>query len=316
MEDLVKRYLKSCQINGNTEGTIANYSNSLATFLEWRAENVPSLTPQELNAEYLEEYTHYLLDRDFAISTINVRLGILNSFLSHLKTRHLCPYEIKAKPIRAREIALEPFSDEQLTELYDCCLMRKSLDRIRDYVFMRTLEETGMRLGECLDLKVDEIDFRNSVIQLRFTKNRKIRNVYLTPLMKQELQTYIDARNKFLAKKKIKSDALWITTRTGHTGQCLTRSVLQKRISAYGAMAGIDIRVSPHTFRHTFARNWIVAGGDMLVLKDLLGHSTLDMVLRYVKLWDNDRQNIYESVMATRTKKSTVKKFAKSIKSS
>jgi len=49
----------------------------------------------------------------------------------------------------------------------------KTLDRYRDYTIMRLFEETGIRLGECLALKIDDIDMKNNVIKLRQTKNKK-----------------------------------------------------------------------------------------------------------------------------------------------
>ena len=59
-------------------------------------------------------------------------------------------------------------------------------------------------------------------------------------------------------------------------------------IADLGRRAGVGTRCSPHTFRHTFARSFLVNGGDVFSLQQILGHTTLDMVRRYVSLTEAD----------------------------
>lgn len=70
----------------------------------------------------------------------------------------------------------------------------------------------------------------------------------------------------------------------------------QGQITRYGRLAGIQgVRVSPHTFRHTFAKNWIVNGGDVFSLQKMLGHTTMEMVRRYVNLASEDVSRAHRS---------------------
>ena len=71
-------------------------------------------------------------------------------------------------------------------------------------------------------------------------------------------------------------------------GKVLTREMLWMLVKKYVARAGLNAKVSPHTLRHTFARAYLVNGGDAFSLQRMLGHSTLDMVKRYVALADTD----------------------------
>ncbi|WP_443111913.1 tyrosine-type recombinase/integrase [Alicyclobacillus sp. ALC3] len=74
-------------------------------------------------------------------------------------------------------------------------------------------------------------------------------------------------------------------------GTPISKRYVQELIQDYGETAHIrDVRVSPHTFRHTMAKYYILAGGDIFSLQKILGHSTLDMVRRYVELFSTDVQ--------------------------
>jgi integrase/recombinase XerD len=71
----------------------------------------------------------------------------------------------------------------------------------------------------------------------------------------------------------------------------MTRHAVQQMISKYGKLAKMTkVRVSPHTFRHTFAKMWILNGGDAFSLQKILGHTTMDMVRNYVNLASSDVQ--------------------------
>ncbi len=71
-------------------------------------------------------------------------------------------------------------------------------------------------------------------------------------------------------------------------GTGLTFHGIQQILKRLKASAGLERRCSPHTFRHTFAHNYLVNGGDVFTLQRILGHTSLDMVRRYVALADTD----------------------------
>jgi integrase/recombinase XerD len=74
----------------------------------------------------------------------------------------------------------------------------------------------------------------------------------------------------------------------GRWGSALTARGIQLAIARLGRRAAVGTRCSPHTFRHTFARGYLVNGGDVFSLQQILGHATLDMVRRYVSLSEAD----------------------------
>jgi len=313
LKEEIKRYLMTCRARGAAPNTIDSYGNNLMVFTRWQEEQSPQFTLDKMGSEDVEHYTFCLMEK-YSLVTCNNKLRALSAFVSYLKERGKCPQDVRVRMVRAQETDIEPFTDEQLEGIYDACLMHEGLNRVRDYTFMRILEETGMRLQEALTLRLGDIDISGGIVTLRNTKNRKLRHAYLTPIMKQEMGDYLNLRARFLAERGLDGDYVWIATTPQFAGQLMSGGTIQRHIREYGEMAGVNIRVSPHTFRHTFARNWIIAGGDMFTLKELLGHSSLEMVLKYVKLWSKDRQNNYNRVMATRTKGSNVKQYNRRFK--
>lgn len=158
----------------------------------------------------------------------------------------------------------------------------------RDYCSMLVLLDTGMRLKELLGLTFDDVDLDRGVIRLNpeTTKGRKYREVYVQKRCVEALKTYL----KYRGQAEVDTDAVWLST----NGTPLSRTDLQNRIRAYGRAAGIKgARCSPHTFRHTFARMFIMAGGDGLVLMQILGHTAMDMVRKYVNLWSVDKKRLH-----------------------
>lgn len=312
MRDHLERYLKSCRARDVGVRTIENYRTNISLFRKWWEESRPGSDVSTLRAEDIEDYMFHLMDMPFSPTTRNNKLRDLRAFVKYLQNREIIAANVKVILMKIPETEIIPLSDEQLAEVYDACLVQRTLDRYRDFALMRLLEETGIRLGECLRLTVADVNLKSDSIKLRLTKNKKVRSAYLTPAMKRDLVTYLEARRHFLIAHGVISEWLWVVVRGKGIGDPLQKRTIEDRMTKYGERAGIPIRVSPHTFRHTFARSFIVGGGNMLVLKELLGHSTLEMVLRYVKLFDTDRQDAYLKVMAKRAqdqRRNNLKKF-------
>jgi integrase/recombinase XerD len=290
-EEQLEKYLRKCAGRGGcAPGTIKSYRYNLLTFQKWWKDDLENLTDDDI-----DDYIFHLQEIGLSTTTQNNKLRDLRAFLRYGEGRGWVQ-GISIRLLNAQEPDIIPLTNTQLKDVYEACLLSDGLDRLRDYTLMRMLEETGMRIGECLRISIPDIE-GDSIIRLKQTKNKMAREAYLTPAMRKDLKVYMEARQRFLAENKIKSDALWIAVKGPTKGQALSIKTIQEQMSSYGSYAGIETRVSPHTFRHTFARNYLMAGGDLFTLQDLLGHSTLEMVRRYVRLFGQDRQKNYLQTM-------------------
>jgi integrase/recombinase XerC len=184
------------------------------------------------------------------------------------------------RPPIARADQLQPFTQDQVSALLAAA--RRSRHPRRDEAILLFLVDTGARASELCGLRVKDLDFsgrRCTVIG----KENKQRALFLGRRSTKALWQY-------LREEPREPDApLFLADSGRRAGEALTRSGLLQLIRRLGRAAGLEAcRCSPHTFRHTFAVEFLRAGGNVFTLKELLGHTTLAMVNRYVALAQAD----------------------------
>jgi integrase/recombinase XerD len=154
---------------------------------------------------------------------------------------------------------------------------------IRNYALISLLYDTGGRISELLELKVDDIQLDEKILTVK-GKGGKGRVVPFGDRSLIGLVKYLNRRDKSFGKK----EALFLTK----FGNPLMRRMTNKIIERIGEKAKVEnVRFSAHTFRHTFAKNWLMNGGDIFSLQKFLGHRTLDMVRNYVNITFKDIQS-------------------------
>jgi integrase/recombinase XerD len=146
---------------------------------------------------------------------------------------------------------------------------------------MLMLLSTGMRISECLNLTISDVDFKNNRILIRESKNRTPRIVGMAKKIKPELQRFIR-----LCHPNAKSFDILFQNQDGGK---MADNTIQENFREYGKQANIDprIRVSPHTYRHTYAINYLKNGGSTASLREQLGHRTIETVEKYL-YWSSD----------------------------
>lgn len=128
-----------------------------------------------------------------------------------------------------------------------------------------------------LSFKIGDIDFENSTIILKITKNRKQQIIPIT-------NSLLIILNEYLKYRKGKDeDYLFCNIYGGK----LHPSALESAIKKYNLKRGVN-KTSLHLYRHTFAKKWILKGGDIFRLQKILGHSSLEMVKQYVNMFSDD----------------------------
>jgi len=206
-------------------------------------------------------------------------------------------------PPKPEQPAIEPFSREDVEALLDACERTVSYTRPgknecsnarptadRDRAIILLLLDTGIRAAELaadprrgtLGLRIQDLDQRNLHIKV-YGKGDKERIIPISPTTSKAIWRYLVSRPDIDP-----TDPLFISTRGGP----FTTSGLLQLIRSLGKRAGIP-HAYPHRFRHTFAINFLRNGGNVLELQRLLGHSTLQMVNRYVAIAQVDLENAH-----------------------
>lgn len=166
----------------------------------------------------------------------------------------------KVKPLKGVTKRLRYLMPSELQTLISNCS-----DHLRPIVTV--LAHTGMRKGETLSLRWDQVDFEKGIITLTDTKNGECRHVPMDETVKTTLRDM-----------KRKGEYVFPGLKPG-------RPLVWVELSFHNALekSGIeDFKI--HDLRHTFASNLVMAGVDLMTVKELLGHKTMDMTLRYAHL--------------------------------
>ena len=156
----------------------------------------------------------------------------------------------------------------------------------RNYVFLKLLLDTGLRMNEMINLKPRDIDFNTSSIHVKVTKTDSQRYVCFTESTKQLLYKFIVTHTT--------NDYLFYDFKTNKK---LTTSSVESFIHRLKNRLEIDVSITPHKWRHTFATNFIRQGGDLETLRLILGHTNLKTTQKYLHLSKNDIIANYMTVM-------------------
>src|SRR5690625_2259616 len=239
--------------------------------------NIRSLTSDIITDEYIL-YNVDELNTKYA--TIAATLRALRAFLNWAVNKERI---IKNSPMeeitigKVRPRTIETFSRSQLRDLFEQPDLSLFVG-IRDYAMLTLFIETGIRVRELSDIKLDDVRFSDNQILIR-GKNGEDRLVPFQTHTRRVLREYIQARGYS------DIDNLFVS----HDDLPMNRDSVRRRIVKYGRMANItNVRCSPHTFRHTFAKMYIQNGGDVFSLQSILGHKSMEMVRVYVNLFSNE----------------------------
>jgi integrase/recombinase XerD len=276
-ENAKAAFIKFCKLKNLTERTIEFYEEDLMYLQNYvNAKYLDEITQETLDDFILEE-----LDKGRRTTTLNTRLRGLRVFFKFCAEREYME-ELSIKLLKDDAELKEPYTDAELLKL----LARPKSNRwaeYRSWAMINYLVATGNRARTIVNIKISDVNFDENTIHLRAMKNRHQQIIPLSPALKEVLEEY-------LSSWKWSFDDYLFPSSSG--GQLATTS-FQQAIRKYNAERGVS-KTSIHLFRHTFAKNFILAGGGLVQLQMLMGHSTLDMTRHYVNLYGADLSKDFE----------------------
>ncbi len=184
---------------------------------------------------------------------------------------------------KAPKAILQTFSEDQIRRLLRAINQRSTVG-FRNYCIIPVFPDTGIRLSELVTLELPHLHLDQAYFKV-LGKGAKERIVPIGAHVQKALWKYIHHHRPEPFHPNIQNAFL---TRDG---RALSPSSVYQRISDYGEKAGLKgVRCSPHTFRHTFAKNFLLNGGNVFTLQKILGHSSLEVVRIYINLASDDVQ--------------------------
>lgn len=231
-------------------------------------------TPVHLvTREHIEAYLVSMHERGLAAATVAKHYRSLQQLFRWLAEEgeiERSPFE-RMRPPAVSEQPVEVLSEEELSRLLASC-NGQTFENRRDNALLRLLADTGVRASEIMGLTLQDVDFETDVAYV-LGKGRRPRAVPFGPRTANALRRYMRMRARHPLAQA--SDSLWL----GRKG-ALSNSGLRQMLERRGLEAGVE-NVHPHRFRHTFAHQWLAAGGQETDLMRLAGWRSREMVARY-----------------------------------
>ena len=236
---------------------------------------------RDLTVKFLREhFVFYMLEElGLKVNTINGRIRSVRGLIQFLFREGylLKDYSADLAVLKGEKVVIATFSEDEISRLLHQP-DQKTYTGLRDYTIMLLLLETGIRISELVGITMADVHLREGNVLVN-GKGSKQRLVPIQSKMRQVLQRYLRERGNAV------TDALFLTV----DNSPLAIGSIQKLIKEYGEQARItDVRVSPHTFRHTMAKFYVLAGGDIFSLQRILGHSSMETVRIYVEMFSHD----------------------------
>jgi integrase/recombinase XerC len=227
--------------------------------------------------ETVRLFMSQLRERNYCKSTVARKLATLRSFYKFLVRRgHRSSNPVA--PIRT------PKQEKRLPKSLEFDDIEKLLSNCdtttllgaRDRAILETLYSTGIRVSELVALDVADVDLSNNVVRIR-GKGKKERVIPIGPGAVRAVIHYLDLRRNKPQSPKADLQALFINK---HGQRLSTRSV-RRKLDKYLLEAGLDLSVSPHTLRHSFATHMLRQGADLRSVQEMLGHQSLSTTQIY-----------------------------------
>ena len=288
MEELLSVFLENIEYQrGYSENTIINYENDIEEFINFlKSENIEKI--KDVDYSIVRFYLMSLYDKKYSRNSVSRKLSSLRSFFKFLHSKNkieMNPFSLVSSPKKEKRLPKFLYN-EDIEKIFDIPDNKNPLGQ-RDSVILELLYDTGIRVGELVNIKLSDIDFSNRTIKI-LGKGNKERIVLFGIYLDEVLSLYInDGRNTLLNDNTC--DYLILNA---HGNNITTRGV-RLIIENIIKKACIKTHVTPHTLRHTFATHLLENGADLLTVKELLGHSTLSSTQVYTHVTNERLRNVY-----------------------
>ncbi len=243
-----------------------------------------------VGADSVRQFIAVLTEKNYCKSTVARKLATLRSFYKFLVRRsYLANNPVISIRTPKQEKRLPKYLElEQIERLFSNCDVSTLLGA-RDRAILETLYSTGIRVSELIALNVEDIDLSANILRVR-GKGKKERVIPIGPGAVQAILHYLDLRRADASMTAPDVRALFINK---HGQRLSTRSV-RRKLDKYLLQAGLDLSVSPHTLRHSFATHMLQRGADLRSLQELLGHQSVSTTQIYTHLTERKVRQEYD----------------------
>mgnify|MGYP000094992574 FL=1 len=282
----INKYLEYLKVERKySNKTILSYKDDLIEYNEFLGNNFTNILNIDMNI--VNNYMKYLYDRKITKSSISRKLSSIRGLYNYLVREDIIK-ENHFNKIQnpKRELYLPKFlKDEELDKIFSVCNSNNPTEE-RDTLIIELLYATGVRVSELVNIKIKDINREEKLIKV-LGKGNKERMVIYNNHTKKALDTYLKDGYNYFNKKS--SEYLILNKNGNKLSERYIREIINKKVS----QASLDIKISPHTLRHTFATDILENGADLMTVKELLGHESLNTTSIYTHITNEQIKKTY-----------------------
>ena len=257
----IDKYLEYLKVERKySNKTILSYKDDLIEYNEFLGNNFTNILNIDMNI--VNNYMKYLYDRKITKSSISRKLSSIRGLYNYLVREDIIK-ENHFNKIQnpKRELYLPKFlKDEELDKIFSVCNSNNPTEE-RDTLIIELLYATGVRVSELVNIKIKDINREENLIKV-LGKGNKERMVIYNNHTKKALDTYLKDGYNYFNKKS--SEYLILNKNGNKLSERYIREIINKKVS----QASLDIKISPHTLRHTFATDILENGAHLMTVKE------------------------------------------------
>jgi len=299
--EAINKYLEYLEVDrGCSPLTVRNYGLYLSRFASWLKNNYPRAKTEDLDLEMIQKYRVYLArftykNLPLSKTTQTYHVIVLRAFLGFLEKQEiksLAPKRIELPRLtKARSIKF--LDADQLERLFGQPDISTPYG-LRDKAILETLFSTGLRVSELVSLNKDQINLERREFGI-IGKGQKARVVYLSKRAAYWLGKYLSSRQDFYKPLFLRYGGK--KTDPGKDGETLrlTARSVQRILEKYVKKAKLPVKATPHTLRHSFATDLLMAGADIRSVQEMLGHANIGTTVIYTHVTNRRLKDVHET---------------------
>ena len=282
-----KHFYQNVEERGLAKDTFHFYTERLKAFEKYLINIKKKNALETITTDEIKYYLHTKYSK-LNPYTQNCNIRAIRAFFNYLeRDGHIHSNPVSTlKIIRIPKQKIDYLTEEQIRKLLTSFDVRKKYE-IRNLLITMILVDTGIRIGELCNIKIEDFAFANRSIYIYATKTKTFRTVYYSVETERIINIY---RREVLRSRE---NGHFFTAFHHYLDIPEERPLPRGRVQIMlrkkaTKLFGTDFRLNPHKFRHTFATHFIINGGDPFSLKDLLGHTNLETTNIYVDMTHKD----------------------------
>lgn len=291
-QDLVDKFVDYLVVNRHySDETKKSYLEDINNFVKALDENGGFKGFTVVDRFDVETYLTYVDEQNYADDTIARRMSSMRSFYNFLVKNDFVsqnPFELVQLRRKGRKLP-RFFYEKEMDQLFKA-VQGDDILSLRNSALLELLYATGMRVSECANLTISQLDFNNGIVLIH-GKGDKDRYVPFGEYAQAALKKYLaGSRQKLMEKYQEHHDFVFVNNR----GKQITSRGIEYILDKIIKKTSLTANIHPHMIRHTFATHLLDNGADLRTVQEMLGHSSLSTTQIYTHVTMDHLQKDYK----------------------